>query len=251
MMNKTYNTGFALALMATLVIPSCKKKENSAKQTAIKQADIQQDPKVEEVLTKILDAWKQTTNFRAFLKTELTTAGGGPGRTKGEGTYDYSVKDSNTRIKFSLSNVLARPLKDEPNKSLAILQTHLYVTDGITLHTLIKTHTHTEMKESKYNPSDILQLGGETLLNELRTKNRLQFLSETSINSRSVYLIEATPHEGNWKTLYYFEQKTGLLLQLIERDSDGKESYKLEIIDFDTSIEFPDDHFHYTDPESS
>lgn len=251
MMNKTYYTSFAIALMATLVMTSCKKKDSPTKPTAIKQADIKQDPKVEEVLTKILNAWKQTTNFKVSLKTKLTSAGGGPGKTIGKGTYDYSVKDGHTRIKFSLSNVLARPLKDEPSKSLAILQTHLYVTDGITLHTLIKTHTHTEMKESKYNPSDILQLGGETLLNELRTKNRLQFLSETSINSRSVYLIEAIPREGNWKTLYYFEQKTGLLLELIERDSDGKESYKLEIIDVDTSIEFPDDHFHYTDPESS
>lgn len=249
-MKRVLNLWGCLCLMVvvSMLLPSCKKKD-TPNQTDKKKTVIQQDPKVEEVLSKILKAWEKNTSFTVMLETEIDSAAGGLGHTSGLGEYKFDNNGDTTRIHFVIANVMTRKMKEDPSKTAGITEKLEFISDGHTMYFVKHQYRNKEVIKSKYNPADVLQLGGKDLIQDIKSNNRLQFLSETSINGKTAILIEAIPHEGDWKTHYYFEKDTGLLLKTIERDLGGKETFMQQIIKFDPTTTFTDDEFQYTVPE--
>lgn len=235
---------FCIITTMLIIVPACRKTDPSKK-------TIKHDPRIEQVFNNILDAWNQLDSISVRLSTMVAQASGGRGKTIGDGIYHLSKNESRTRIHFKLANALQRKLKDDPSKKISVTEYLYYVTDGDTMfHAKIQYNGSVVIK-SKYESSKIMQLGGKKYLQNIKDTHRLNYLSDTIVNGRDVYLIEAIPLEGDWKRLYYFDKETGLQMKLVERNLDGEDIFTMELFEFNPMVEYAPEQFQYTVPEDA
>lgn len=233
---------FCVITTILLLVSACKKNENP-------KITIQHDPKIEEVFSKILDAWNQFDSISANVLTKMNQAAGGPGKTNGNGIYHLSKNESHTRINFKIGNVLMRQQEDDPKKQMAVTEYLYFITDGETMYHAKFQFENEVVIKSKYDFSKILQLGGKKYLQNIKDTHHLNYLSETFVDGRDVYLIEAIPLEGDWTRLYYFDQQTGLQMKMVERNHDGEDVFTIELSDLNPMVEYAPEQFQYTVPD--
>lgn len=210
----------------------------------------QSDPQVAVAIRKLLDAWDHVQMASAKVDMLLDDAAGMEGDTKGEGRYDFLKDNGRTSIRFKLTNLLRIKSPEEgDNSTYWTAERLIFVTDGAVLHRSIEQSGHTTATKVKYDPDDILQVGGRHLFDALQRVNRLSLLPDQTLQGKDVYVIEAESLDDDSKSIHYFEKETGIRLKMVEKDQSGGDYLAITLSEVDLSPQFEPDHFTFTPPE--
>jgi hypothetical protein len=205
------------------------------------------DEKTQWVIADLVARWDTLRAFSASVATELPTAAGKPGTTKGQGTYEWAKRDDELLLRFGLLNTLRIARGDA--KFFRTNEMLVFVYDGEFLYSQLHQPKFKKTTKSPYEPDRVLQIGGRELFRSLSETNSLKLVGEEMVDGRAVHIIEATPIGGAGNAVHYFDKQTGARLKMIERDETGKAKLTLTLSDLHTNPEFSEDHFTYKLPE--
>ena len=206
------------------------------------------DEKNRTVIAELTTRWDELQAFSAVVHTELPQGAGKPGKTQGNGTYEWSKRGEKRLIRFYLVNTIR--IETGEAKVLRTAEILNFVYDGEYLYSqLQQPRTFKQTTKSRYEPDRVLQIGGKELFRDLSENNSLKLQPEEMLNGRASYVIEATPTTGTRSSIHYFDKQTGVRSRMIERDETGKATLTLTLSEFNTSPEFSEDYFTYKLPE--
>ena len=206
------------------------------------------DEKIRTVIAELTARWDELQAFSASVATELPQAAGNPGTTVGKGTYEWSKRGEKRLIRFGLGNTLRIVIGEAKAFRTGEILTFVY--DGEYLYSqLQQPKTFKQTTKTRYEPDQVLQIGGQELFRSLIENNSLKLLPEEMLNGRASYVIEATPTTGHGSSIHYFDKQTGVQSRMIQRDETGMAMLTLTLSEFNTSPEFSEDYFTYKLPE--
>jgi outer membrane lipoprotein-sorting protein len=79
----------------------------------------------------------------------------------------------------------------------------------------------------------------------------LKQLKEEKVNGKPTYVIEATPKEesGSGKQVYYFDQKSGMVVKVQIYSPDGKPLTTMTLSNVELNVDIPAERFEFEAPE--
>lgn len=247
----------AVSLAAAIALTGCRKPTTNTTPkpgtTTHEPAPSKLSPDVQEALGEIEKAFDGVTSFSAQLETNLNSAVGRKGWTKGKGTYDLMKDGDAVKIYVNIVNMLSVIL--DPDKigsdELRTAEVLTWVSDGSVLYHYTIQHDLHRARKTWYSPDDVLQLGGPPLIRELRSKGSVKRLPDEVVDGKPVFVFEAKPPDGTWTEKHVFQKATGIRVQYVETDAKGEETYSLKVTSLETGVTFEPDHFTFEIPNDA
>ena len=197
-------------------------------------------------LTKKFDS---VSALYAETEMKLDEAAGMPGNTRGKGKYWLKRADGRLFAKFATGNdIFAENPKANPPSQIWTKELVWQLYDGEHLYLLIQQRDYNKARKVNYDPDLMLQLGGTALFRSLAEGNDLTLLDDEEIDGRPAYVIQATPHNGDWVGKHWFDKETGVRLQVLETRSDGSEYFHFAVRNLNLTPEFAEDQFRFVLP---
>ncbi len=204
------------------------------------------DERSATLIAELVAKWDDLSGLSATVRTELPTAAGDAGYTKGQGKYECQKRDGKLLIRFYLENIIVADLGDAKRVRTGELLTKVY--DGTLLYSQLQQPQLKKTTMSAFSADAVMQLGGRDLFRSLSRDHNLRFVGEEPVDGIEAYVIEATPVEGDWKSRHAFAKDTGLRIRMVEVDAAGKKVLDITLADVKLNPEFSEGHFQYVLP---
>jgi len=205
------------------------------------------DPAVAAAMDEILAAWDKVQVVTAKVETLIPEAAGHKGRTDGKGDYYLQKNGAELLIHFYLFNEL-KIRKDEGTKLITgeVISTTI---DGKYNYTWLNQPSHRVASKDKLNYDDVLHIGGPYLFRDLVSNNQLSLLPEEMKDNRATKVFKAIPKEGSWESIHHFDKATGIRVEMVELDADGKPRLTIKLPQIDTTTPINPEKFQFVVPE--
>ena len=208
------------------------------------------DPAVAGVVDEMMAAWDKVQVVTATVETKLPEAAGHTGRTDGRGKYYLQKTNGKLLINFHLFNELKiKPREETMFVTGEVLDT---VIDGNHVYTFLnQPPDHKKAAKKKLSYEDVLHIGGSYVFRELVRDNELSVLPEEMKENRATKVLKAKPKDkdAKWESMHYFDKATGIRVEMVELDADGKAKLTIKLPQIDTTTPIPPETFQYVVPE--
>jgi|GEM_PF-6823979 len=209
------------------------------------------------IINELCKKWDRVEKLSAAIRTTSPSAAGMKGTTKGEGDYAYQKTDGNPLIRLHLRNMMRiekETTLPDGRKSPLILtgEVLIYLSDGQYLWQTITQPDYKRLYKRRYDPAEVLQLGGRALWDTLTDGTILERLADEKVKeveNKDAYVFSITPMDGDWTSIHWFDKETGLRLKTVEKDAQGKETLTLWLENIDFDPQFDPDRFVFKIPE--
>jgi outer membrane lipoprotein-sorting protein len=197
---------------------------------------------------KIIAGWEKhkstTAKFTSVTHIEM---GEVVSDSKSHGTLELMRKGDKWLLRQEMKTVTTQKFGEQENK---MEQEVLSIMDGEYAYTLTDMAGQKMAFKTKIDPKTT---GDPTSTFEtLRKDHELKLLPEETIDGSKVYVIEATPKEkataGYGKTVYYYQQESGVLVKMVAYGEDGKPQMTMTYTDIKLDVDIKPERFVFKAP---
>lgn len=224
---------------------------------ALSGSSVRLDPSVKSVIDDLCSKWSRVEKLSAVIHTEMPNAAGMDGTTKGIGEYAYQRSDGDPLLCLRLRNVLSiskeTTLPDGRTSNMLYTEEEIVTThDGDSMWQRISQLNNQQMFKRKYDPAEVLQLGGRDLWDTLvegTTVTRLPDEHVEEAGGLDAHKFSVTPLDGDWTSVHWFDKETGLRLKTVETGPDKTVTLTMWVDQINFDPQFAEDRFVVSVPE--
>lgn len=203
---------------------------------------------LQTVQKKIVDKWNdvKTLSAKVTQKNKLPN-----GSVDGTGTYEYARHDGKLMYRLQLSTELvAKP----DGKEMKFSEKKDILHDGEATYTVSEALGRTTALKDAATPDKPEMGDRKAMFEKLNKDNTVKLLPEAKDGETECYVIEATPNAPRSraqvvKTVFYFAKDTGMLRQVIGKNSKDEAIETLAFSDVKVNEKIDPDRFKFKAPE--
>lgn len=173
-------------------------------------------------------------------------------KSKAEGTYEYARRGDTVMFRMESKSTGTTKIADQPETTSD--DKSLVVADGRFCYTLTETAGQKMAVKMKLDPAKS-NVAGRDGFDQLHKNYNLKLLPDEKLDSRDVYVIEATPKKPKPDTTekhkYYYTKDSGILVRSVteSKGEQGRSTVTFALNDIKPDADIKPERFVFKAPE--
>lgn len=196
--------------------------------------------RIDETLHALADAWSKVKAFSAKIKTNAKRDIGDRAVSMGQGIYNLEIGEKGMRLRYYIATGIAYWM----GKDQYVTKEHLeFATDGTILEKAILQPGVREIRRTRYNPDDILAIGGRSVINDLRKNFTIKSMTNETRDGRETVVLHCGRKGEDLDIIHAFDKQTGVRVEWTEKDASGEVLVSIKLEGLNLSPKFDDEDF--------